>query len=154
MNDNFVFSILKKIVVIVLLVFLCSIPFVYAIVLLEMNGSQSTHGYIVTRGIRLFLIAIVGLVVRKKNKKELSGIEAKKKLLMLCILGLICVSICLHVSHIPLKIYIATSHAIGIFDLNRVPLLISVLWEQLFAGDLYWSILLCLTIVFFPSRQF
>lgn len=143
MEHNALLIQLKKIFVSILLLFLCSIPVFFLMVSLDTNA----YIYMSARILRFLLVIVIGCFIRKRNQKILNTEMLKMKFDYL-ILGIIIISLLLHYTNITPSLYGSISYSIGVYNLETTPLFLAVLWEQLFSGDLYWSILLCLSIVF------
>lgn len=57
----------------------------------------------------------------------------------------------LHFTGTSQHVYGVISGMLWIYHPDKTPLPLAVVWEQLFSGDLYWVLLLCLAIVFCPT---
>lgn len=136
---------------VILLLFLCSIPILYFSIYFNSTGTDKvlTSVYVIARILRFLVLIVISCVIRKSSREILVCHMLLRKKVMNFVFCLICVSIWLHVVNITPPLYYTVSDMVGIYHLENTPLLLSVLWEQLFSGDLYWSILLSLSIVFF-----
>lgn len=146
-------SMLVKVLLPILVLFLCSIPVFYGIVLSSMAGGGYPYLYILARLFRFLLVIAISCIVCVRNQEILVQADAKRKTRFHFIVDGILVSILLHLTGVTTDLYWGLSNIIGIYHSEATPLFLSVLWEQLFAGDLYWGILVGLGIVFFPWRQ-
>lgn len=145
--------ILVKTIVLIFVLFLVSTPVFYWIISSSANGRDFTYVYVTARSVRLIAALVMSYVIRKRHQEVLAQAVAQKKKLFNVLFCLICFSVFLRLHHTTSKLYSAISHMIGIYDSDVTPLFLTVLWEQLFAGDLYWSILLGLSIVFFTHQR-
>lgn len=137
-------GIIRRIFVALILLFLCSTPIFYLII----AKTDKISLYITVRSLRLLLAILIGYKIRRENLGIYSNNEPQRKKSASLTLGIICISILLHLVGITPRLYLTISHTIGIYGLRSIPLFLAILWEQLFSGDLYWSILLCLAMVF------
>lgn len=138
-----------KAIAIILLFFLCSTPLFYVLaVVINVRGIV----YIAARIVRLLLVAVIAYAIRKRNQEMIDQDEQRRKRFMIFTLVLVFVSICLHLSEISSDLYWSLCYKIGLLTDEIEPFL-GILWEQLFAGDLYWGILLSLFIVFFRKPK-
>lgn len=155
MSKNiYLYSILKKAILYTTILFLLTIPIFYMLIVCELNGRSIPNLYVSLRFLRLMLVLMPAFSIRKKNKDILFSNKETRKFTVF-FLGCIAVSILLHIENITPKLYRTISDTVGIYGHSNVPLLFSVLWEQMLSGDLYWSLLLSLLIIFFhPSPQY
>lgn len=134
-----------NILVAMLLLFVCSVP-------IARFAALSVSGSIILKTIRLLLVIAISLIIRGKSREALDQNKSKRGMYVCIIIGFICASVCLHFSNATPWLYGVVSTSIGIYS-ERTPPFLTILWEQLFAGDLYWSILLSLVIVFFDVKR-
>lgn len=151
-DNRSLFHVLMKMLVILLMLFLCSVPIFYLTVYYSIYSRDLSNVYIVARAIRFLAVILIGCIMRKRNQEILIQSGSFRKKLMNLILGLICVSIWLHYDNTTARLYHAVSDIVDISNLESTPLFLSVLWEQLFVGDFYWSILICLSIMLVTFR--
>lgn len=157
MNNYPLHRVLRNMFLSVLLLFLCSIPIFYLTVTAQLNAEGSKeifYGnlYIALRGLRLLLAVLLGCFIRKKNQEILSYHEEKRKKFRNILLVWVGISVWLHIDGTTAHLYGTVSETLGIFQ-GKVPVFLAVVWEQMLAGDLYWSILLCLVILFVGYRK-
>lgn len=143
------YSILTQLFVALVSLFLCSTPVFYFIVSLGATERYAPYIYMAARTLRLLAAVVLSLAIHKRNQKIFVHNDLLRKKFVHFTLGYICLSIWLHFGNVTPTLYSTISHTIGIYNLETTPLFLAVLWEQLFAGDLYWSILLGLLIVFY-----
>lgn len=142
--SNSMIKVVLNIFVAMSFLFLCSVPIAWI-------ATRSILGSIILKVTRFLLVIIISFIVRKKSQGIFDQSNAKRGRYMRIIVGAICVSVYLHYTNITFKIYGIISHSLGIYRETTSPLL-SILWEQIFGGDLYWSILVSLAIVFFDFK--
>ena len=141
------YNLLKSTIILILAVFLFSIPFFYAIIACNLSGSI----YVAVRVLRFAVVMILAIIIRINNHGVYTNHEQTWKKIRNLFLYVSGISILLHIDGIVYEIYMTLSVSLGIYNSTKIPLFFQVLWEQLFSGDLYWNILLALTIVFcFP----
>lgn len=134
-------NILKKLLMINLILFVCSTPFFYATIVLRIDI------YVTLRLIRFISSITIGFLFCRKREELIFARNQLSALTKICI-GLVLVSIWLHSENTIHKLCFTISSTIGIHSQGS-PIFLRVLWEQLFTEDIYWSILLCLTIFLF-----
>ncbi len=100
--------------------------------------------YIGVRALFFLLVALTAFSFRKNVQAVLSKNEPRRKMVMAALLLVAAVSFCLHAADITPRIFYTITYSLSIYDL---PLFWAFLWEELFLGDLYWSILLSLVIL-------
>lgn len=142
--NNNMMKVVLSIFVTMLTLFLCSIPIAWI-------ATRSVLGSIILKATRFLLVIIISFIIRKKSQGIFDQNKAKRDKYICIIIGAICVSVCLHYADITPKLYGTISYSIGIYS-EATPPFLSILWEQIFAGDLFWSILVSLTIVFFDFK--
>ena len=143
-------SIFRTTVFRIVLLFLCSLPVFYLDVFLALQGTDLPYLYVACRGLRFLAVVLIAWSIRQKSRDALRT-EPKSARFTWILLGLLCVSLALHVMDITPKLYFSISSTLGIYGERTVPLFFAVLWEQLFSGDFYWGILIGLTVVCFPA---
>ena len=136
----------------VALLFLCSLPVFYLDVSLSLQGRGLPYLYAACRGLRFLTVVLIAWSIRQKSRDALRA-EPKSARFTRILLGLLCVSLILHVMDITPKLYFSISSTLGIYGARTVPLFFAVLWEQLFSGDFYWGILICLSVVCFTAPK-
>ena len=147
------FRILRNTCVAVLLVFLCTIPVFYGLIVASIDIHGIYYPYIIARLLRFpLLILTIGLITRRNNRDLLNQEDCQKDRDL--IFKLTCISLCLaaymYITGRYQHIYGVLSGMFWIFRPDRTPLVLTCLWEQLFSGDLFWILLLSLAIVFCP----
>lgn len=142
--NNSIIKVVLSISVVMLILFLCSTPIAWI-------ATRSVLGSIILKATRFLLVIIISFIIRKRSKSIFDQNIAKRDKYLYIIIGAICVSVCLHYANISTTIYGTISHSIGIYH-ETMPPFLSILWEQIFAGDLFWSILVSLLIVFFDFK--
>lgn len=134
----------------ILLLFLLSVPVFYFII----DGTQakiiSDNGlwYVAARALRFLLAGGLCCLIRRKNKAILLEDKALGKKVLAAFGAAICLCLILHFHGFSAHLYGTVSNMIGVYTNTESHLFLSVLWEQLFAGDLLWSLLLFLPILF------
>ncbi len=133
-----------------LALFLCSVPLFYAVIF-SVGGWQP---YVAARVIRFLLAAGIGWRFRRKGLLLFGDWEPERKRALLFVSACIAVSLLLHVTGVTPGLYWTITSTLGMMgpraDGHIAP---AVLWEQLFSGDLYWSILFCLAFILVGSRK-
>ena len=133
-----------------LALFLCSVPLFYAVIF-SVGGWQP---YVAARVIRFLLAAGIGWRFRRKGLLLFGDWEPERKRALLFVSACIAVSLLLHVTGVTPGVYWTITSTLGMMgpqaDGHIAP---AVLWEQLFSGDLYWSILFCLAFILVGSRK-
>ncbi len=140
--NNSIIKVISSISVAMLFLFLCSTPIAW------IATCSGVLGSIILKATRFLLVIIISFIIRKRSQSIFAQSRAKKDKYLYIIIGAICVSVCLHYMNITTTLYGTISHSIGIYS-ETMPPFLSILWEQIFAGDLFWSILISLLIVFF-----
>lgn len=131
------------------LLFLCSVPIAYITVA---SDSVWPYLYISMRIGRFILAAAVGFWVRRRYYKVIYKNEPLRKKSVFVVAVCICVGVLLHITNISEKLYLSMFARIY-SPVSNTDLLLAILCEQLFSGDLYWSILICIAIVCFRFRK-
>lgn len=149
--------ILAKLVITLAAFYLCTTPVFYALILasLKEEGRLYSTLYLACRGIRILTIIAIGFAIRQKRK----GIAFEDRQLTKATafhVGLFCVSLFLQAHKVFLTLYSTVSHLIGVLPRDGLPSFFAVAWSEIFDGNLYWSSLLCLMVVFFhvPDKYF
>lgn len=78
---------------------------------------------------------------------DLDDTMRKRMLMVVLVLTLVC--ILLEMNKGLSKFYWGISDSLGIYE-NNMPFFLTVLWEQLFYGDMGWTLLLCFVLLFLP----
>lgn len=138
----------------VLALFLCFTPVFYWIVLhnLERGDHRFSYPYAIVQILRFALVIGAACIIRNKNRNILVQYAAQGKTFMKVILSFLIIGIILRISNIIPHLYGEISALLQIYNLEVTPLFLAVLWEQLFAGALYWSVLLAMVIVLFRQK--
>lgn len=148
------FRVLRNVCAAVLLVFLCTIPVFYGLTAAGLPAGGIYAPYIIARLLRFPLMILpIGLVARARNRDLLAQADGQKDRGVIFTLTCVCIGIAvfLHVSGTSQHIYGVISGMLWIYHPDKTPLPLAVVWEQLFSGDLYWILLLCLAVVFRPQ---
>lgn len=145
-------SIFRTTVFRIVLLFLCSLPVFYLDVFLALQGKDLPYLYVACRGLRFLAVVLIAWSIRQKSRDALRT-EPKSARFTWILLGLLCVSLALHVMDITPKLYFSISSTLGIYGARTVPLFLAVLWEQFLSGDFFWAVLLGLTIVCFTAPK-
>ena len=132
----------------VLLLFLLSVPVFYLIVAAQLKGADYGLWYVGLRVLRFLLAGLLCWLTGRKNKGLfLQNPEQCKKILKVFAAAIV---LCLifHFDGFFAHLYGKVSNMIGVYTNAESHLFLSVLWEQLFNGDLLWSVLLCFPLLF------
>ncbi len=132
----------------VLLLFLLSVPVFYLIVAAQLKGADYSLWYVGLRVLRFLLVGALCWLTGRKNKGLfLQNPEQCKKILKVFAAAIV---LCLifHFDGFFAHLYGKVSNMIGVYTNAESHLFLSVLWEQLFNGDLLWSVLLCFPLLF------
>ena len=132
----------------ILLVFLCSTPIFCILIDHSRFGVTGALAFVVitVRVIRFFLAIALTYRVRKMIS-DLDDTMRKRMLMVVLVLTLVC--ILLEMNKGLSKFYWGISDSLGIYE-NNMPFFLTVLWEQLFYGDMGWTLLLCFVLLFLP----
>lgn len=137
-------------------VFLLFVPVFFFLAKQDLLDNEAKYGiiyaYITTRLFRAFLTVLVGIVIRKKRDALLTCNEKMRRTAFAAVLACGVVSAFLYGNGCRSAIYYSLARKMGVFDLSHTPMAITVLWEQLFDGYLWWSLLLSFAIILFPSN--
>ncbi len=134
----------------VLLLFLLSVPVFYFIDVATSKGANDSIVYLNLglRALRFLLVGALCWLTGRKNKGLfLQNPEQCKKILKVFAAAIV---LCLifHFDGFFAHLYGKVSNMIGVYTNAESHLFLSVLWEQLFNGDLLWSVLLCFPLLF------
>lgn len=132
----------------VLLLFLLSVPVFYLIVASQLKGADYSLWYVGLRVLRFLLAGLLCWLIGRKNKGLfLQNPEQCRKILKVFAAAIV---LCLifHFDGFFAHLYGKVSNMIGVYTNAESHLFLSVLWEQLFNGDLLWCMLLFLPILF------
>ena len=148
---------LRKILLSLVILYLCTMPLFYAEILAALRGGWSSpNPNLACRGIRFLAVIAVSWIIRKKRKETAFQDRQLSKATMFHI-GLFCLSLLLQAHKVFLLLDMTISHMIGITPREGLPSFFAVLWSEIFSsGNLFWSTLLCMTVVFFhvPKQYF
>lgn len=150
-KERSLYNILWCVFFLVLMIFLCSVPVFYIIVSHDLKYAIKafSYPYAITQLLRFIAVVIIACIIRTKYRSIFVQHDVQRKGFMNVIIFCICISILLHIGDITPHLYGVISAMLRIFEPETTPLFLTILWEQLFSGELYWSILLATTIVFF-----
>lgn len=135
LENHVYYRMLKRVFIINAVLSVCAAPVVYAILLF-----MSEDIYLLFRLIKFISMILIGFLFCRKREEIVSRDQVLKSTALS--LSLIFVSLWLEFQKIPHKFYLTVSSTIGIYN-QGTPLFLTVLWEQIFSGDLYWSMILC-----------
>ena len=97
-------SIFRTTVFRIVLLFLCSLPVFYLDVFLALQGKDLPYLYVACRGLRFLAVVLIAWSIRQKSRDALRT-EPKSARFIWILLGLLCVSLALHVMDITPKLY-------------------------------------------------
>ncbi len=114
----------------------------------SVKGADYSLWYVGLRVLRFLLAGLLCWLIGRKNKGLfLQNPEQCKKILKVFAAAIV---LCLifHFDGFFAHLYGKVSNMIGVYTNAESHLFLSVLWEQLFNGDLLWSVLLCFPLLF------
>ena len=132
----------------VLLLFLLSVPVFYLIVAAQLKGADYGLWYVGLRVLRFLLAGLLCWLIGRKNKGLfLQNPEQCKKILKVFAAAIV---LCLifHFNGFFTHLNGTVALMLGISRTGNHLFLTTVLWLQLFNGDLLWSVLLCFPLLF------
>lgn len=144
----FMFSVL-------LILFSLSIPIAYFDAACARHGKEIQFPiYMAMRGMRFAGVILLGWMLRKKYRAALAEKDSTCKYVMAAVVLCIFIGILPFLHNLWNQIYSTVfSRILFVPSVSSARLFLAVLWEQFFAGDLFWCILLCTSIIFMPQNM-
>ncbi len=137
----------------ILLIYLIStLPF-YVIVRGQIAGNRVwyiEYGDFIARGVRFAACAGLCLFVRRKWD-DIGSADPVRRKAFFVVLACMAVLVLLCMSGRFDTVYRTVAYTIGIYDLDRTPMVLAILWEQIFMSDFAAGVLLGFAVLTYPK---
>lgn len=130
-------------------VFLLSVPVAYWDVACARAGNEIRFLYPALRAARFLAVLALGWTLRKRNAAALAEREPACRHVMAVVAGSALLGVLPFLRDAGAQLYATVQDgSLLVPPVSAFRLLLAVLWEQFFAGDLFWCALICTATVF------
>jgi len=136
--------------------FLISCPVAYLDLLATVAGKNIPFSYLILRLIRFSLAVFIGYKLRVNNHAMIAQNEPMRKRVLIGIAAALLLAGVLIFTRFGETVYMTLTYRLGLSTPPKSMYFWAISWEQLFSGDLFWSILACVSVAFFknPIKKF
>lgn len=130
-------------------VFLLSVPIAYWDVARARAGNEIGFLYLALRAARFLAALALGWALRKRNAAALAEREPACRRVTAVVAGCALLGVLPFLRDAGAQLYATVQFGcLLVPPVSALRLLVAVLWEQFFAGDLFWCALICTATVF------